>query len=138
MSQSKRQVIRHTSVVLVGLLLITGYVTVTWHPASKASGSHHQHIAILPAAAMEAAPAPLPRAGWTVSASDEETTGENGRAINVLDGNAGTHWHSKWTAPAVPLPHTITIDTKMTQSISGFRYLPRASGANGRDRKSVV
>jgi galactose oxidase len=132
MSQSKRQAIRHTSVVLIGLLLITGYVTVTWHPASKASGSQHQHIAILPAAAMEAAPAPLPRAGWTVSASDEETTGENGRAINVLDGNAGTLWHSKWTAPAVPLPHTITIDTKMTQSISGFRYLPRASGANGR------
>ncbi|MDQ0074856.1 discoidin domain-containing protein [Arthrobacter oryzae] len=132
MSQSKRQAIRHTSVVLVGLLLITGYVTVTRHHPSKATGSHHGHITMLPAAAMAMAVAPLPRMGWTASASDEETSGENGRASNVLDGNAATHWHSKWTAPAVPLPHTITIDTKVTQSISGYRYLPRSSGANGR------
>ncbi|MET3920340.1 discoidin domain-containing protein [Arthrobacter sp. UYEF20] len=61
------------------------------------------------------------------SASDEEVAGENGRASNVLDGNAATFWHSKWTAPAIPLPHTITIDTKVTRSISGLRYLPRSN-----------
>lgn len=132
MSKSKWRMIRHTAVVLVGLLLITGYVTVTWHHSASATGSHHGHITMLPAAAMAAGPAPLSRTGWTASASDEETSGENGRASNVLDGNAGAIWHSKWTAPAVPLPHTITIDTKVTQSISGFRYLPRSSGANGR------
>ncbi|MBT2594584.1 discoidin domain-containing protein [Arthrobacter sp. ISL-72] len=119
------------SVVLVGLLLITGYVTVTRHHPSSAHGQH-RHISVLPAAAMAAAPAPLPRLGWTASASDEETSGGNGRVSNVLDGNAGTIWHSKWTAPAVPLPHTITIDTKATQSISGFRYLPRSDHVNGR------
>jgi galactose oxidase len=132
MSKPKWRMIRHMSVVLVGLLLVTGYLTVTGHHSSSATGSHHGHITMLPAAAVAAAPAPLSRIGWTASASDEETSGENGRASNVLDGNAGTIWHSKWTAPAVPLPHTITIDTKVTQKISGFRYLPRTDGPNGR------
>ena len=33
---------------------------------------------------------------------------------------------------AAPLPHTLTIDTKVTQTISGLRYLPRPDVANGR------
>ncbi|WCI08740.1 hypothetical protein PJ267_01010 [Arthrobacter sp. OVS8] len=42
----------------------------------------------------------------------------NGRASNVLDGSTATIWHSRWSpAPAAPLPHTITIDTKATRSI---------------------
>ena len=99
--------------------------------SSSATGSH-VHMAALPAAAMAAAPAPLPRTGWTASASDEEINGENGRASNVLDGNAATIWHSRWSPASAPLPHTITIDTKATRSISGFRYLPRADLPNGR------
>ena len=75
----------------------------------------------------------LPRAGWTATASDEEVIPGNGRASNVLDGNAATLWHSRWSpAPAAPLPHSITIDTKASQSIAGFRYLPRSDGTNGR------
>ncbi|WP_264354767.1 discoidin domain-containing protein [Pseudarthrobacter sp. MM222] len=91
------------------------------------------HNAALTPAAMEAPPAPLPRTGWTASASDEEVAGGDGRAANVLDGNAATMWHSRWSpAPAAPLPHSITIDTKATRSISGLRYLPRTDLANGR------
>ncbi|WP_264354766.1 discoidin domain-containing protein [Pseudarthrobacter sp. MM222] len=97
-----------------------------------AAGSHI-HSAALPAAAMEAAALPLPRTGWTATASDEEVARTNGRADNVLDGNAATMWHSRWSpAPAAPLPHSITIDTKATRSISGLRYLPRNDLANGR------
>ncbi|MGY2745362.1 hypothetical protein ACVWZ8_002479 [Arthrobacter sp. UYCu723] len=93
----------------------------------------HIHNAALPAAAMEAAPAALPRTGWTATASDEEVTRTNGRASNVLDGSAATMWHSRWSpAPAAPLAHSITIDTKATRSISGLRYLPRTDLANGR------
>ncbi|WP_427135834.1 galactose oxidase-like domain-containing protein [Pseudarthrobacter sp. S9] len=63
----------------------------------------------------------------------------NGRAGNVLDGSAATMWHSRWSpAPAAPLPHTITIDTKATRSISGFRYLPRSEGTNGRVGKYSI
>ncbi|KUM41111.1 discoidin domain-containing protein [Arthrobacter sp. EPSL27] len=82
---------------------------------------------------MEAAVLPLSRTGWTASASDEEVTSQNGRASNVLDGSAATFWHSRWSpAPAAPLPHFITIDTKATQSIGGLRYLPRTDNRNGR------
>ncbi|MDF2048859.1 discoidin domain-containing protein, partial [Arthrobacter sp. Cr_A7] len=72
------------------------------------------------------------RTGWTVTASDEESTGENGQATNVLDGDSGTYWHSKWTAPSAPLPHSITIDTKAIQQITGLLYRPRSVGSNGR------
>jgi galactose oxidase len=93
----------------------------------------HLHSAALPAAAVEAATAPLPRTGWTASASDEEVASTNRRAANVLDGNAATIWHSRWSpAPGAPLPHSITIDTKATRSISGFSYLPRSDLPYGR------
>ena len=69
----------------------------------------------------------------------QEVTRTNGRASNVLDGSAATIWHSRWSpAPAAPLPHTITIDTKATRSIGGFRYLPRADNQNGRVGKYSI
>ncbi|WP_426978405.1 discoidin domain-containing protein [Pseudarthrobacter sp. O4] len=140
---------RLSSTFLVVLLVIVGEGVSAPHDSSSAAGSHlhagsvtydsagaagsHIHNAVLPAAAMEAAPAALPRTGWTATASDEEVTRTNGRAANVLDGNAATMWHSRWyPAPAAPLPHSITIDTKATRSISGLRYLPRTDLANGR------
>ena len=142
--------------VLVGCLLITGVVVVAPYgspgaafrshvhglPAaametaqfgSAGAAGPHDHFQTLPAAAMEAAPAAMPRTGWTASASDEEVTGQNGRAGNVLDGNVATIWHSESSpAPGAPLPHTITIDTKETRSIAGFRYLPRPDLPDGR------
>ena len=74
-----------TAVVAASLLLggsvawsRTDAQTVAPHDSSTANGLH-EHNPALPAAAMEPAPAPLLRAGWTVSASDEEISGENGR-----------------------------------------------------------
>lgn len=90
------------------------------------------HHGVAPASAMVPIAPVLSRAGWTAAASDEETVGENGRAANVLDGDAATLWHSKWTAPAVPLPHSITIDMHRTAVVSALVYRPRLSGANGR------
>lgn len=77
-------------------------------------------------------PTPLPRADWTVTASDAETTRENGAAANVLDGSAATYWHSKWSGTAVPLPHSITIDMHTTATVAALRYLPRTNSTNGR------
>ncbi|MBW5481472.1 DUF1929 domain-containing protein [Streptomyces bambusae] len=79
-----------------------------------------------------AATVDLPRTGWTATAGDEETVGENGRATNVLDGNPSTIWHSKWTGTPAPLPHSITIDMKRTTAVSALVYQPRPDGANGR------
>jgi galactose oxidase len=65
---------------------------------------------------------PLPRNGWTVTASDQS---ELYPASNVLDGSNGTIWHSVYRPVATPLPHSLTIDMHQTRSVSGLLYLPR-------------
>jgi galactose oxidase len=76
------------------------------------------------------APPPLPRAGWTATASDPEAQWPAG---NVLDGNATTIWHTKFINGVAPLPHRITIDMHAKHSIAGLTYLPRADGSNNGD-----
>ncbi len=81
------------------------------------------------AALPSSANTPLPRFGWTVSASDEQSTNP---ASNVLDGDAGSFWISPYSPIATPLPHSLTIDMKSGKLASGLTYLPREDGsANG-------
>ncbi|MFD3781703.1 discoidin domain-containing protein [Streptomyces sp. NPDC058612] len=101
-------------------------------PFERQPASQSPHHGIAPANAMEPTAPLLDRTGWTATASDEETTGENGRAAHVLDGDAATIWHSKWSGSPAPLPHGITIDMHRTAVISALVYRPRANGANGR------
>jgi galactose oxidase len=68
----------------------------------------------------------LPRAGWTVSASSQESAAESARM--VLDGDALTMWQTAYTGTVPPLPHSITIDMHKTQLVSGLSYLPRQDG----------
>ncbi|MEU6928786.1 discoidin domain-containing protein [Streptomyces sp. NPDC046374] len=79
-----------------------------------------------------AATVDLPRTGWTATAGDEETAKENGRAANVLDGDAATLWHSRWSGTPAPPPHTLTIDTHRTTAVSALVYQPRKDSPNGR------
>ena len=65
----------------------------------------------------------LPRAGWTVSAPEQDNT--TNAASNVLDGDALTIWHTPFTGVIPPLPHSITIDMHKTNLVSGLSYLPR-------------
>ncbi|HWM07614.1 MAG TPA: discoidin domain-containing protein [Actinophytocola sp.] len=88
-------------------------------------------IDVLGAPAPLAAPVPMPRTGWTASASDEETAAANNRASNVLDASPATIWHSKWSGTPAPLPHSITIDMKSSTVVSGLRYGPRDTGGGG-------
>ncbi|MGW0916627.1 discoidin domain-containing protein [Streptomyces sp. NPDC002784] len=98
-------------------------------PIEPLSAPHHQAA---PASAMQPLAAVLPRDGWTATASDEETVGDDGRALHVLDGSASTFWHSKWSGTATPLPHHITIDMHRTTVVSALVYQPRTDSANGR------
>ncbi|MFD9010169.1 arabinogalactan endo-1,4-beta-galactosidase, partial [Streptomyces sp. NPDC059552] len=61
-------------------------------PVDQQTATQSPHHGIAPANAMEPTAPILDRAGWTATASDEETAGENGRAANVLDGNVNTLW----------------------------------------------
>ncbi|WP_404954519.1 discoidin domain-containing protein [Streptomyces sp. 147326] len=101
-------------------------------PQDQQTAKQSPHHGIAPANAMEPTAPVLDRTGWTATASDEETAGENGRAANVLDGNTNTLWHSKWSGTATPLPHTLTIDMRQTSVVSALVYHPRADGPNGR------
>ncbi|MFC7308846.1 discoidin domain-containing protein [Streptomyces monticola] len=104
-------------------------------PTAPPPAPHH---ADAPASAKVAAAPTLPRDGWTVTASDEETAAENGRAVNVLDGNVSTIWHSKWSGTAAPLPHSITLDMHRTAVVSALVYQPRSGSANGRVGEYVI
>ena len=75
----------------------------------------------------------VPRTKATVRSVDsQETTGENGAAVNAIDGSASTFWSSRWSGSVAPLPHEIEIDLGYGCNVAGFRYLPRQDGiSNG-------
>lgn len=69
---------------------------------------------------------------WTlVYVDSQEITGENGAATNAFDNTPSTIWHTAWSTYS-PMPHEIQIDLNNNFTVSGFRYLPRQSGENGR------
>ncbi|WP_206795469.1 discoidin domain-containing protein [Amycolatopsis sp. MtRt-6] len=68
---------------------------------------------------------PLPRTGWTATASDQDASGP---AANVLDGDPGTTWRSK---PATPLPHAITLDMRATNVVTGVQVRPPGDKPDG-------
>ncbi|MFI5893162.1 discoidin domain-containing protein [Actinoplanes sp. NPDC051513] len=68
----------------------------------------------------------LPRTGWTVAADSQETAKQPAAAINAIDGNTKSIWHSAWSSnPPKALPHWITVDMHKVNLVSGLSYLPR-------------
>ena len=69
--------------------------------------------------------------------SEQSTSGSEGPAANVLDGNTSTIWHTKWAgdecADSGANSHWIQLSTKDGEAITiaGFEYTPRTSGTNG-------
>ncbi|MFC0530437.1 discoidin domain-containing protein [Phytohabitans kaempferiae] len=75
----------------------------------------------------------LPQSSIRVRAVDsEETAGEDGRAVNVLDGNPATFWHTRWQGASPPHPHQIELDLGAIRSVSCVHVLPRQNLRNGR------
>ncbi|MBN2279100.1 MAG: discoidin domain-containing protein [Candidatus Marinimicrobia bacterium] len=62
----------------------------------------------------------------------EETTGEDGSAVNVIDGDQSTIWHTEWSDTTPTHPHEIQLRFDQSYWISGFEYLPRQNSENGR------
>jgi len=73
------------------------------------------------------------RSIWTVTPSSEEAGGEGaapqGRAVAVLDGNATTFWHSRWSTNEASHPHTLTFDMFGRNPVQGFRITQRENGS---------
>ncbi len=60
-----------------------------------------------------------------VKADSEESSAEDGKAANVLDGNADSFWHTQWQDNSPAHPHEIILQLDPPCKIKGLTYLPR-------------
>ncbi len=71
----------------------------------------------------------ISKQGWSVkSFSSEETSGEgstNGRASTLIDGDATTYWHSKWTGVSAVYPHEFVVDMGAVKTATGLSVVQR-------------
>jgi beta-galactosidase len=71
--------------------------------------------------------------GWTIAYVDsEERAAEDGSAENAIDGQTANFWHTQWSSGAPDHPHMLVLNLGKSQTISGFRYVPRQSEGAGR------
>jgi beta-galactosidase len=74
---------------------------------------------------------PLSHEGWTIAYVDsEEQLREDGSAENAIDGQTANYWITEWGAAQPGYPHQLVIDLGKSQTISGFRYVPRPGEGN--------
>ncbi|MNI59440.1 Sialidase precursor [compost metagenome] len=57
--------------------------------------------------------------------TNQETASENGRAANLVDGNAATYWHSRWSSTPGTYPYFIAVDMKKDTTVTGFTFTQR-------------
>ena len=80
---------------------------------------------------------PLSQTGWSVVSFDsQETAAENGRAVNAIDDNPTTFWHTEYSSNSGSAndpahPHELVVDLGTGYDLGGFTYLPRPGGGNG-------
>jgi hypothetical protein len=60
-----------------------------------------------------------------VRVDSEETSGEDGKGANAVDGDPKTFWHTQWQDANPEHPHEIVIELSKPCKLSGFTYLPR-------------
>ncbi|MBN2843959.1 MAG: discoidin domain-containing protein, partial [Sedimentisphaerales bacterium] len=78
----------------------------------------------LPAISLLAGSSKIDRGSWQVTVSSEQTdAGE--AAVQALDGDPRTIWHTRWRGDIVDLPHYYQVDMNEELVLKGFSYLPR-------------
>jgi beta-galactosidase len=71
------------------------------------------------------------RLGWKVSASSAQP--DEGDPANVIDGQNGTYWHSRWSKNPASYPHWLVVDFGRPLTITAVTCLPRqGKNSNGR------
>ncbi len=76
---------------------------------------------------------PISHNGWTIAYVDsEERNGEDGAAENAIDGQTANHWHTQWKDQSPGHPHSLILNLGKSETISGFRYVPRQGQGGGR------
>ena len=65
--------------------------------------------------------------------SQHSSSGSEGPATNVLDGDISSIWHTNYSGGTIPMKDRwIEITLAQKQTVCGVRYLPRQSGDNGK------
>jgi beta-galactosidase len=78
---------------------------------------------------------PIPHTVWTIAYVDsEERIGEDGWALNAINGQTADFWRTEWSQAHPGHPHRLVIDLGKTETISGFRYTPRPGNHTGGGR----
>ena len=113
--------------LLASLYHYTG--TTAFNPADELPAELLDRVFEKPASA-------LARNGAKVINADSEATGYP--AINVIDGNPSTIWHTKWKPAADPMPHQVVIDMGKELTLKGMTYLPRGDQDQGRVAQCAV
>ena len=76
--------------------------------------------------------APISHNGWTIAYVDsEERAGEDGTAENAIDGQTANYWHTEWKNASPGYPHRLILNLGQSQTIAGFRYVPRQGDTTG-------
>jgi endo-alpha-N-acetylgalactosaminidase len=60
-----------------------------------------------------------------IKVDSEETSVEDGKGANAVDGDPNTIWHTQWQDSSPEHPHEIIIELSRSCKIAGFTYLPR-------------
>ena len=86
---------------------------------------------ILLAAIVLPAHADLYEQSWTVLRCSSEQTGlENGAALNIIDGDETTYWHTRYIGDLAQYPHSITFLHNGAISLSELKFVPRKTDRN--------
>jgi beta-galactosidase len=81
---------------------------------------------------LDATGAPISHNGWTIAYVDsEERAGEDGTAENAIDGQTANYWHTEWKNASPGYPHQLVLNLGQSQTIAGFRYVPRQGDTTG-------
>ena len=74
----------------------------------------------------------LAELGAKVVSTDSEDRAHGNIAVNAIDGDPDTIWHTRWQPSNDPMPHQLTIDLGREVPLRGVKYLPRQDMVNGR------
>ncbi|UYQ95935.1 DUF1735 domain-containing protein [Chitinophaga horti] len=82
------------------------------------------------------------RSLWSIAGfSSEEANGEgagNGQAINTIDDDKNTFWHSQWQGASPAAPHHIIYDMGETKEVHGISFLGRQNNGSGKPSSVTV
>jgi hypothetical protein len=119
----------HSSKFAVACLFFAGFILVGGCASHKCCGGScataGSPVPAVSADQATASAALVKVALKVVRADSEETSGEDGKAANAVDGNRDTIWHTQWQDASPECPHEIVIELIPPAAIKGFTYLPR-------------